>query len=116
MNTAPRTRELLTDEARLTAPPSPPRWHGFLVLPENRAAVRGARSVGRAALAGKRPAANPLVLHGPPGTGKTHLVAALVERLASSADGLTARAVSAGDLARSPDESFADRDLFDCDL
>jgi chromosomal replication initiator protein len=86
------------------------------VLPENRAAVRAVRSVHRSIVAGKRPAANPLVLHGPPGTGKSHLIAALLERLATAADGITARSVSAGDLARSPDESFADRDLFDADL
>ena len=39
-----------------------------------------------------------------------------MERLAAAPDGITARAVSAGDLARSPDEGLADRDLFDGDL
>src|SRR3954452_5775170 len=99
MNTAPRTRESLTDEAPRSAPPAP-LWHGVLVLPENRAAVRAVRSVCRSAAAGKRPAANPLVLHGPPGTGKSHLIATLLERLATAPDGITARSVSAGDLAR----------------
>src|SRR5438067_1771711 len=108
MNTAPRTPGRLTEEA-LSAASAPPCWRGFLVLPENRAAVRAVRSVCRAALAGKRPAANPLVLHGPPGTGKSRLVAALAERVATSADGVTARAGSAGDLARSPDGGLSNR-------
>ena len=86
------------------------------MLPENRVAVRAMRSVCRSVLATKRPTANPLVLHGAPGTGKSRLVAALVERLSASPDGVTVQAVSAGDLARSPDEGLADRDLFDCDL
>lgn len=92
------------------------RWNGFLVLPENRVAVRAVRSVCRSVLAGKRPGANPLVLHGPPGTGKSRLGAALVEQLAASPDGVTARVVSAGDIARSPDEHLSDRELSACDL
>ncbi len=92
------------------------RWNGFLVLPENRVAVRAVRSVCRTVLAGKRPNANPLVLHGPPGTGKSRLGAALVQQLATSPEGVTAQVVSAGDLTRSPDESLSDRELFECDL
>src|SRR5262249_52612406 len=96
--------------------PSVSRWRGFFVLPENRVAVRAARSVYRALIAGKRTPANPLVLHGPPGTGKSRLIGALSEQLSTSVDGLAAQVVSAGDLARSPDESFTDRALFDADL
>lgn len=115
MNTVSRTPGTLTDEALPTAPSSP-RWQGVLVLAENRVAVRAIRSVCRAVLAKKRPLANPLVLHGGPGTGKSRLIAALVERLSASTNGVIVQAVSAGDLARSPDEGLADRDFFDCDL
>lgn len=96
--------------------PAARRWNGFLVLPENRVAVRTVRSVCRTVLAKKRPGANPLVLHGPPGTGKSRLSASLVKHLSTSPDGVTAQVVSAGDIARSPDESLADRELFACDL
>jgi chromosomal replication initiator protein len=91
-------------------------WNGFLVLPENRVAVRAARSVCRLLLARKRPGANPLVLHGPPGTGKSRLGASLVQQLADAPDGVSARVVSAGDLTRAPDESLSDAELGNCDL
>ena len=83
---------------------------------ETRCAARAVRSVCRAILAGKCPSANPLVLHGPPGTGKSRLLAALAGHLAAAPAGVTARLVSVGDLARSPDEGLTDRDLFDCDV
>jgi chromosomal replication initiator protein len=112
MNTASRTPETLPNEA----PSSPVRWNGFLLLPENRIAARAAKSLCRAVLAGKRPSANPLVLHGPPGVGKSRLVAALTEQLATAPNGVSGQTVSVGDLVRSPDDSFADRDLIDCDF
>src|SRR4051794_35013496 len=105
MNTAPRTPKTLSQptEVRLPAPAPAARWNGFLRLPENRLATRAARSLGRALLAGKRPSANPIVLHGPPGTGKSRLVTALVEQITAAPNGRTAQAVPAGDLLR-PEE------------
>src|SRR5262245_16837596 len=109
MNTASRTPKPLTDETRREAPSSVLSWHDFLILPENRFAARAVRSVCRAVVAGKRPGANPVVLHGPPGTGKSRLLAALAQHLATAPDGRTARLVSVGDLARSPDEGLTER-------
>jgi chromosomal replication initiator protein len=96
----------------------PRRWGRFLVLPENRSAVRAAKAVARALPAGRRPPFSPLVLHGPPGTGKTHLAATLAVRLSEGPGVVTTRTVAAGDLARSADgeAGFADPDLLACDL
>src|SRR4051794_20492285 len=97
--------------------PTVSRWSDVLVLPENRSAVRAVRVLARAILAGKRPPFAPLVLHGPPGTGKTHLLTALLRRLADGPEVVTARTVSVGDLARGDGAAgFADRDLLECDL
>ncbi len=85
------------------------------MLPENRSAARAVRSVCRAVRAGKRPTANPIVLHGPPGAGKSHLLTAIATHL-GTAGAVTAQLVSAGDLARSPDDGLTDPGLFACDL
>ncbi len=96
----------------------PRAWGGFLALPENRSALRAVRLLAKAVGAGRRPPFAPLVLHGPPGTGKTHLTTALLGKL--SAGGVTARAVAVGDAARftadDPTSSLADPDLAACDL
>jgi chromosomal replication initiator protein len=90
---------------------------GFLILPENRSAVRAIRGLARAVLAGKRSPVCPLVLHGSPGTGKTLLTAVVLKALTSDTNGITARTVSAGELARpDEDEGFADRGLQTCDF
>src|SRR5262245_42738256 len=112
-----------TDEGRMPAPADrrtvsrrSPRIDlgGFQVLPENRSAVRAVKSLARAVLLGRRVSVCPLVLHGPPGCGKSHLASALVAALARGSDEVTARIETAGDLARpdSPDDAgLADRDL-----
>lgn len=94
-------------------------WAGYLVLPETRSAVRAVRSLSRALAVGKRPPVVPLLLHGPPGTGKTHLTTALLRKLAEGEVVATARSVAAGDVARSASENdpgFADPELAACDL
>lgn len=108
MNTVPRSPE----------PTRPRRWGPFLVLPENRSAVRAAKLLARALLAGKRPPFSPLVLHGSPGTGKSHLAATLCGQLAVGEAVVTSRTVVVGDLARYADDAagFADPDLLACDL
>src|SRR5438105_1727145 len=104
----------------ITVPKSPvSSWSDFLALPENRSALRAVRGLARALAAGKRPPVVPLLLHGSPGTGKTHLTAALLRKLAAESEVVTARSVSAGDVARSAgehDPGFADPELAACDL
>src|SRR5262249_40773571 len=117
--------QALTDEGRMAAPADRRplarfTLHGFQILPENRSAVGAVSGVARSVLSGKRPAVCPLVLHGPPGTGKTHLATAALGVLAKADGGITARSVPARELARpdatGEDAGFADRDLRDCDF
>jgi chromosomal replication initiator protein len=63
----------------------------------------------------------PLVLHGLPGTGKSHLANILIQKTCAGPAIVTTRMVAAGDLARAATgsnstEGFADRDLTACDL
>lgn len=115
-------RKALTDEGRMPAPTDPrptPRLDlgTFQILPENRSAVRAAKGLARSVLTGKRPPAGLLVLHGPPGSGKTQLTTALVNAVVTKSPEVTARVLSVGDLARPEDEvGFADGDLLACDF
>ncbi|MDB5307264.1 MAG: hypothetical protein JWO38_1466 [Gemmataceae bacterium] len=100
---------------------APVRWGDFLTLPENRSALRATRTAEKVLLVGRRMPFNPLVLHGPSGTGKTCLISTLLRRLNSGTEVVTARSVAVGDLARaaaSDDEvaGFDDDDLTACDL
>ncbi|WP_439622220.1 DnaA/Hda family protein [Gemmata sp.] len=103
------------------SPKTPPKFDlgSFVVLPENRSAVRAVRTVARAASLGKRAPVSPLVLHGPPGSGKSHLCRAALAALMQASPGIVVRFESAGDLARpdvlAEDTGFGDRGLFTCD-
>jgi chromosomal replication initiator protein len=92
----------------------------FHTLPENAFAVRAAQTLARQVLRTNRVAVCPLVLHGPPGCGKSHLATALLAALASESGEVTARREPVGELAR-PDAAdvqagFADRGLRSCDV
>jgi chromosomal replication initiator protein len=72
----------------------------FLPTPENRSALIAAQAAADGVASRKqRPANNPLFLHGPAGTGKTHLVSALVEQATQARPDLVACVLAAGDLA-----------------
>jgi chromosomal replication initiator protein len=90
---------------------------GFLVLPENRFAVRALRRIIRTVAAEKRSTYCPLLLHGPPGTGKTLLASAALNAITRDTSLVTARSVAAGELSRKGvDDDFSDHGLRTCDL
>jgi chromosomal replication initiator protein len=72
----------------------------FVTTPENRAAVRGVQDMVES-LATRRASRrhNPLFLHGPAGSGKTHLVTALVEEATRRRPDLIVNIVAARDIA-----------------
>jgi chromosomal replication initiator protein len=88
-----------------------------LPLPENRSAARAVRRLATALTRPKRGRLpfNPLVLHGPTGTGKTALVGELV-RAVTAATGHTVRVVAANDIDPRPDEDDSLAGLRECDL
>lgn len=86
-------------------------WAAVVPIPEMRSAVRAARRVARMPVRGTPP----LILHGPPGCGKSTVVAALLAAVAADPAGRTIRSLPANDLDRDADaDPFAD--LADCDL
>src|SRR5262245_20209301 len=75
----------------------------FVALPENRSA---AEAVGR--LAGP---ADPALLfvHGPPGSGKSHLASTLIERVAQAQPPRTAQTFAAAELGRTLTQPIVER-------
>lgn len=88
------------------------RLSEFVATPETRLAEQAVRRLAGGLRAGKPPrAGNPLVLHGPPGSGKSHLAAGLVAAVTANDPTRTARILAAADFATDPpDEALA------CDL
>lgn len=71
----------------------------FLELPENRLALAAAQEAANRVYSRRvRPAANPLYLHGPPGSGKTHLVSALMGEVIRRGPEMVAASLHAEDL------------------
>jgi chromosomal replication initiator protein len=86
---------------------------GFVVTPENRAAARAVSDLVRGVVLGRRPRVVPLLLHGLPGTGKTHLISTALRVLAEESRAASGRLIPARELVRQ-DESAAE--LLACDL
>jgi chromosomal replication initiator protein len=88
------------------------RISDFVSTPETYLAVQAVRRFAAALKADKPPrAGNPLLLHGPPGSGKSHLAAGLVADVTAEHPTRTARVLAAADFATEPpDETLA------CDL
>jgi chromosomal replication initiator protein len=77
-----------------------PELSAWIALPENRAAVMAVERVGQAVCAGQvSEALDPLFLHGPSGTGKTRLVALLIEEVMQRAPTSVISLLQAGELA-----------------
>jgi chromosomal replication initiator protein len=85
---------------------------GFVATPETRLAWQAIRQLATRLRTSRPPRAdNPLFLHGPPGSGKSHLAAGLVAAVTTDSPSRTARVVAAADFAtETPDETIA------CDL
>jgi len=91
----------------------------FVQLPENRAAYR---AIEQLAADTARGVDSPLLfLHGPPGSGKSHLAAGLIERMALANPAKTALTVAAAEFGRAllqpaPMRRDVAREALDCDL
>jgi chromosomal replication initiator protein len=90
----------------------------FIVTPESRSALLAVKRLAKLVQIGRPPRdASPLLLHGPPGVGKSHLAAGLLAAVSETTPPRTARLVAAGDLSSmaDPDEDVL-RESQSCDL
>jgi chromosomal replication initiator protein len=73
----------------------------YVPMPENRSALLAVRDVANRLGTGvSQRAISPLYLHGPAGTGKTHLIAALIDEVIRQSPQLIITLLQAGDLGR----------------
>ncbi|MBY0524995.1 MAG: hypothetical protein K2R98_16435 [Gemmataceae bacterium] len=87
----------------------------FVAAPENRAALVAVQTAATCMSSRKSARTiNPLYLHGPAGTGKTHLIWALAQETARRNPELTSQVVPAADLARCDEDML--HAVRDCDL
>lgn len=92
----------------------------FVATPETRSALQAIRRLAAAVRAGQAPRdALPLVLHGPPGVGKSHLATGLVAAVSEGTPPRTARLIAAADLPADLAEAVTSeviRGALACDL
>src|SRR5262249_30681639 len=84
------------DRAVMQRPP-PLTFARLVSAPENRAALLAVQDLIAHICSHRSLRANPLFLHGPTGTGKTHLTSALVEAVTRQSPGLVVTVLQAGD-------------------
>jgi len=70
----------------------------FIAFPENRSALLAVQDAAECIDAGRTLRANPLFLHGPAGSGKTHLANALVEQITRNSPELVVAVLPASEL------------------
>jgi chromosomal replication initiator protein len=77
----------------------------FVPTPENRSALQAMRDLAAGVCAGRwQRVTNPLFIHGPAGTGKSHLVNAVIEEVTRQAPQVVVSVFQACDLARGASE------------
>lgn len=86
-------------------------WGDFVALPENRLGLGAARRLVQA-LAKHSSFPSPLYLHGPTGTGKSHLTKTLLDRIIAQSPELSAQVISCQDLLPNPGDLAEQFDSF----